>query len=71
MGVVSEVVCTFSHNRPASYARSAYSSLGIAFVGFLTWGHHMSCRDISVRNAGIFGILSMLTAIFSAIKVVT
>jgi cytochrome c oxidase subunit 1 len=71
MGVISEVVCTFSHNRPASYRAIAYSSLGIAFVGFLTWGHHMFVAGISLFNSGIFGILSMLVAIFSAIKVVT
>ena len=71
LGVVSEIVCTFSHNRPASYRAIAYSSLGIAFVGFLTWGHHMFVSGISLFDAGAFGILSMLTAIFSAIKVVT
>src|SRR6186713_1113484 len=59
MGVVSELVCTFSHNRPASYRAIAYSSLGIAFVGFLTWGHHMFVAGISLFNSGIFGILSM------------
>jgi cytochrome c oxidase subunit 1 len=71
MGVISEIVCTFSHNRPASYRAIAYSSLGIAFVGFLTWGHHMFVAGISLFDAGIFGVLSMLTALFSAIKVVT
>ena len=71
MGVISEVVCTFSHNPPSSYRAIAYSSLGIAFVGFLTWGHHMFTSGISVFDAGIFGVLSMLVAIFSAIKVFT
>lgn len=71
MGVISEVVCTFSHNRPGSYRAIAYSSLGIAFVGFLTWGHHMFVAGLSLLDSGIFGILSMLVAIFSAIKVVT
>jgi cytochrome c oxidase subunit 1 len=71
MGVISEVVCTFSHNRPSSYRAIAYSSLGIAFVGFLTWGHHMFTSGMSVFDAGIFGVLSMLVAIFSAIKVFT
>jgi cytochrome c oxidase subunit 1 len=71
MGIISEVVCTFSHRRPASYRAIAYSSLGIAFVGFLTWGHHLFVAGISVLVAGLFGILSMFTAIFSAIKVVT
>jgi cytochrome c oxidase subunit 1 len=69
MGVISEVVPTFSHKSPASYKAIAYSSLGIAFVGFMTWGHHMFVAGMSAFDAGVFGILSMLVAIFSAIKV--
>ncbi|HEU4613766.1 MAG TPA: cbb3-type cytochrome c oxidase subunit I, partial [Kofleriaceae bacterium] len=71
MGVVSEVVCTFGHARPASYRAIALSSLGIAFIGFLTWGHHMFVAGISLFDVGAFGILSMMVAIFSAIKVFT
>jgi cytochrome c oxidase subunit 1 len=71
MGVISEVVATFSHKNPYSYKAIAYSTLGIAFVGFLTWGHHMFVAGISVFDAGVFGILSMFVAIFSAIKVFT
>ena len=71
MGVVSEVVSSFSHNPPVSYRAIAYSSLGIAFVGFLTWGHHMFVSGMSVFDAGVFGILSMFVAIFSAVKVFT
>jgi len=69
MGVVTEVVCTFARKNPISYRAIAYSSMGIAFVGFLTWGHHMFTAGMSVVDAGAFGILSMLVAIFSAIKV--
>jgi len=71
MGVISEVVTTFSHKNPYSYKAIAYSSLGIAFVGFLTWGHHMFVAGMSVFDAGAFGVLSMLVSIFSAIKVFT
>ncbi|HVY25708.1 MAG TPA: cbb3-type cytochrome c oxidase subunit I [Polyangiaceae bacterium] len=71
MAVISEVVCTFAHRAPASYRAIAYSSLGIAFVGFLTWGHHMFVSGMSLLDTGIFGVLSMFVAIFSAIKVVT
>lgn len=71
MGVVSEVVCTFAHKNPASYRAIAYSSLGIAFIGFLTWGHHMFVSGMSSVDSAIFGILSMFVAIFSAIKVFT
>jgi cytochrome c oxidase subunit 1 len=71
MGVISEIVPTFSHKNPASYKAIAYSSLGIAFVGFATWGHHMFVAGLSLFDAAAFGVLSMLVAIFSAIKVFT
>ncbi|GAC1538945.1 MAG: cbb3-type cytochrome c oxidase subunit I [Polyangiales bacterium] len=71
MGVISELVCTFSRKNPKSYAAIVYSSLGIAFVGFLTWGHHLFVAGLSTFDAGAFGVLSMLVAIFSAIKVFT
>ncbi len=71
MGVVSEIVTTFSHNRPASYRAIALSSLGIAFIGFLTWGHHMFVAGMSLFDVGAFGVLSMFVGIFSAIKVFT
>src|SRR5581483_664777 len=70
-GVMAEVVCTFSHRNPSSYWALVYSSIGIAVVGFLTWGHHMFVAGMSRLDAGVFGILSMFVAIFSAIKVFT
>jgi cytochrome c oxidase subunit 1 len=69
MGVVSEVVSTMSHKKPAWYGAIVFATIGIALVGFLTWGHHMFVAGISTFDAGLFGILSMLVAIFSAIKV--
>ncbi len=70
MGVISETVCTYCRKNPLSYKAIALSSVGIALVGFLTWGHHMFTAGMSTFDAGAFGILSMLVAIFSAIKVV-
>lgn len=71
MGVISELVSTFSKKAPASYKAIVYSSLGIALVGFLTWGHHMFVAGMSQTDAAIFGILSMFVAVFSAIKTFT
>src|SRR5215510_5791448 len=70
-GVVSEVVCVFSHKRPASYWAIAISSLAIAFIGFMTWGHHMFVAGMGEPSANVFGVLSMFVAVFSAIKVYT
>jgi cytochrome c oxidase subunit 1 len=40
-GVVSEIVSTFSKKTVFGYWAIAMSSLAIAFIGFLVWGHHM------------------------------
>ncbi|HSN90158.1 MAG TPA: cbb3-type cytochrome c oxidase subunit I [Anaeromyxobacteraceae bacterium] len=69
MGVVSEVVQAFARKNVFGYKAVAYSSLGIAFVGFFTWGHHLFTSGQSAFDAGIFGVLSMLVGIFTAIKV--
>src|SRR5712692_3985707 len=69
MGVISETVCAFSRKNPFGYKAIAMSSLGIAFVGFFTWGHHLFVAGQSTFDAGAFGILSMLVGVFTAIKV--
>ena len=69
MGVISETVSAFSRKNSLSYKAIALSTLGIAFAGFLTWGHHMFTSGMSSFDVAVFGILSMLVAIFSAIKV--
>ncbi len=69
MGVISETVSAFSRKNPFGYRAIALSSLGIAFVGFFTWGHHLFVAGQSTFDAGAFGLLSMLVGIFTAIKV--
>ena len=69
MAVISEVVCAFSRKNMFGYTAVAYSSLGIAFVGFFAWGHHLFTSGQSPFDAGVFGVLSMLVAIFTSIKI--
>ena len=69
MGIISEVICTFSRKNAYGYKMIAMSSLGIAFVGFFAWGHHMFTTGQSSATAGIFGVISMLVGVFTAIKV--
>ncbi len=69
MGVVSELVATFSRKPVFGYGFVAAASLGIAVLGFVVWGHHMFVSGTSVYSAMIFSILSYLVAIPSAIKV--
>jgi cytochrome c oxidase subunit 1 len=47
----------------------AYSSLAIAILGFLLWGHHMFVSGQSAYSSMVFSILSFLIGIPSAIKV--
>jgi cytochrome c oxidase subunit 1 len=69
MGVVSEIIACFSRKRVFGYEMVAFSSLAIAIIGFLVWGHHMFITGQSVYSGMVFSILSFLVGIPSAIKV--
>jgi cytochrome c oxidase subunit 1 len=69
MGVMSELVACFSRKRIFGYNFVAFSSVAIAVLGFLVWGHHMFVSSQSMYAGMIFSLLSFLVAIPSAIKV--
>jgi cytochrome c oxidase subunit 1 len=69
MGVVSELVTTFSRKIIFGYHFVAFASVAIAVFGFLVWGHHMFVSSQSPYSAMIFSLLSFLVAIPSAVKV--
>jgi cytochrome c oxidase subunit I len=68
MGIVSEVVSVFSRKPIFGYRFIAMSSLAIAIIGFLVWGHHMFVSGQSRWTNILFSFLTMLVAIPSAIK---
>ena len=69
MGVVSELIPCFSRKKIFGYSMVAGSSLGIAVLGFLVWGHHMFVAGMSPYAGMVFAALSFMVAIPSAIKV--
>lgn len=69
MGVVSEIIATFSRREPVGYMFIAMSSLGLALVGFLVWGHHMFVAGQSEYATMVFSALTFLVAIPSGVKV--
>jgi cytochrome c oxidase subunit 1 len=69
MGVVSELIAAFSRKRIFGYEFVAFSSVAIAVISFLVWGHHMFVSGESVYAGVVFSALSMAVAIPSAIKV--
>jgi len=69
MGIISELVACFSRRHIFGYRFIAYSSLAIALIGFLVWGHHMFVSGQSKLASAIFSGLTFAVAIPSAIKV--
>jgi len=69
MGVISELIAAYSRKRVFGYRFVAFSSVAIAVLGFLAWGHHLFVSSMSVYAGMIFSLLSYLVAVPSAIKV--
>ncbi|MBT89612.1 MAG: cytochrome c oxidase subunit I [Spirochaetales bacterium] len=69
MGVVSEVLPVFSRKPIFGYKAIAYSSVGIAVISFLVWGHHMFTSGQSAFMNVVFSVITFLVAIPTAIKV--
>src|SRR6186713_3244765 len=68
-GVIGEIIPVFSRKRIFGYKFIAISSLAIAFLGFLVWGHHMFTSGQSVLAGTIFSAITFLIAIPTAIKI--
>jgi len=68
MGVISELISTFSHRKIFGYKAIAYSSVAIAFLSFGVWGHHMFVSGQSQYATLIFSFLTFLVAIPSGVK---
>lgn len=68
MGIISELLTTFSKKTIFGYTAIAYSSLGIAAVSFFVWGHHMYVSGQSELAGVIFSFLTMLVGVPTAIK---
>ncbi len=69
MAVISELIAAFSRKRIFGYHFVAFSSIAIAVLGFLVWGHHLFVSSQSVYAGTVFSLLTMLVAIPSAVKV--
>ncbi len=68
-GVVGELVAVHSRQHIFGYKFIAASSVAIAILGFLVWGHHMFVSGQSLLVNTVFSLLTMAVAIPSAVKV--
>jgi cytochrome c oxidase subunit 1 len=68
MAIISEIIPTFSRKTIFGYKAIAYSSVALALLGFLVWGHHMFVAGQSELATVVFSALTFLVAIPSGVK---
>jgi cytochrome c oxidase subunit 1 len=69
MAIISELVAAFSHKQIFGYKFVGFSSLAIALLGFMVWGHHMFTSGQSELSSVIFSFITFLIGVPSGIKI--
>jgi cytochrome c oxidase subunit 1 len=69
MAIISELIATFSRRAIFGQWAIAMSSIGLAILGFLVWGHHLFVAGMSEFATMLFSALTFLVAIPSGVKV--
>jgi cytochrome c oxidase subunit I len=68
MAIINETITVHSRKKIFGYRAIAFSSLAIAGISFLVWGHHMFTAMGEFASA-LFSILTFMVAIPTAVKV--
>ncbi len=68
-GIFSEVVATFSHKRLFGYKSMVWAIVAITFLSFIVWLHHFFTMGASPKVNAFFGIMTMLIAIPTGVKI--
>jgi len=68
-GIISELVAVHSRKHIFGYKAIALSSVAIAIISFLVWGHHMFVSGQSELAGVVFSFLTFAVAVPTAIKV--
>ncbi len=69
MGIISDLIAVYSQKKIFGYSFIAFSSVAIALLGFLVWGHHMFTSGQSEMVTLVFSAITFTVAIPSAVKV--
>jgi len=69
MGIVSEVLPTFSRKPLFGYAVVVYSGALIGFMGWGVWAHHMFASGLGPIADSVFGATTMMIAIPTGVKI--
>jgi cytochrome c oxidase subunit 1 len=68
LGIISEILPVFSRKPLFGYRWVALSSVGIALVGYIVWGHHMFTSGYAANLRVWFMISTLLVAVPTGIK---
>jgi cytochrome c oxidase subunit 1 len=69
MGIISEVLPTFSGKPLFGYAFVVYSGMFIGFMGWGVWSHHMFTVGLGPIADSFFSLATMLIAIPTGVKI--
>ncbi len=69
MGIISEILPAFSGRTIFGYKAIAISSMAIAVVGYLVWGHHMFTAGMSDTARWVFSLLTFFVAVPTGVKI--
>jgi len=69
LGITSEIIATNSRKPIFGYKAMIVSMLGITFLSFIVWAHHMFVSGLNPFLGSIFMFLTLIIAVPSAVKV--
>ena len=69
MGIVSEVLPTFSRKPLFGYATIVFAGIAIGFLGWAVWSHHMFTTGLGAVQQAVFSASTMVIGIPTGIKV--
>jgi cytochrome o ubiquinol oxidase subunit 1 len=67
-GIFSEVIATFSGKPLFGYRSMVAATMAICIISFLVWLHHFFTMGASADINGFFGIMSMIIAVPTGVK---
>ncbi len=68
MGMTSDILATFARKPIFGYKPMVFAMAGIAFLGYIVWGHHMFASGMNPILGTAFMASTILIAVPSAIK---
>jgi cytochrome c oxidase subunit 1 len=69
MGIVSEVLPTFSRKPMFGYAAIVYAGMAIGFMGWGVWAHHMFTSGLGPVANSAFALSTMFIAVPTGVKI--